>query len=571
MGRISQILVDAICQQAPPTSDELNEGLQQFAADLFDGTPMLEQLLDDGYDALHIKYILGHQFAMMFSDAMAEHEVFGEYFDIMVDVDNHYAADPDETTPVTGSYFSLWSLFDLRFGSDQETMGACLTDVLKAMQADPYVLRVMRSLSDSRMSIYQHQGSDGPCVRLRELVTGQELRCHSASGHPGQPGELWFVRLGPPLDESPDYHVTLNTPYVLTEATVDDWTAYLNKSLLGRSTGEPQNLHELLKFGKRRTTWHDFVVRAFQYADDHAVYLAGLPDVPSSLPNARCIEALQQWGTRPGTVLAQERVPLELTAVQLKALANLLPELRDIPVCKPRKLAVVKLMRLQLQRVEERVPGAISNLKGPPRKPYERLLQLAVSDRLLATGQAIYQIRVELDFADPEIWREIQTYDCTLEELHYLIQAAMGWGNEHLYEFVAAGVRYTVLPEDADSLASDCGDAEITFLSQVVLLSNRPFSFTYTYDFGDEWRHTITVQEVVPVSKKMKYPVCLDGSRACPPEDCGGIFSYGSLLETLADPASEDYDETAEWLSEFDPTVFDAKAATRAMRRVLNA
>jgi hypothetical protein len=569
MGRISQKLVDAMCRQTPPTDDELNEGLQQFAADLFNGTPMLEQLLEDGYDVLHIKYILGHQFAMMFSDAMMEHEEFGEYFDIIVDVENHYVADPDETSPVTGSYFSLWSLFDLRFGADQETMGACLTDVLKAMRADPYVLRVMRFLSDSRMSFYQHQGSDGPYVRLRELVTGQELRCHSASGHPGQPGELWFARLGPPLDEGRDYHVTLNTPYVLTKATVDDWTAYLNKSLLGCGAGEPRNLHELLKFGKRRTAWHDFVVRAFQSADDHAVYLAGLPDVPSSLPNARCIETLRERDTRPGTVLAQERVPLALTAVQLKALANLLPELRDMPECKPRKLASVKLMRLQLQRVEERVPGVLSELKGPQRKPYARLLELAVSDRLLATGQAVYQIRVELDYAHPGIWREIQTYDCTLDELHYLIQAAMGWGNEHPYDFVVGGVRYTLSQEELSSCSPDAGDAHFTYLSQVVLLNKRPFSFLYTYDFGDEWRHTITVQEVVPVSKEMRYPVCLDGSRACPPEDCGGIFSYGFLLETLGDPASDNYDETAEWLGEFDPDSFEAKAATRAMRRCM--
>ena len=128
-------------------------------------------------------------------------------------------------------------------------------------------------------------------------------------------------------------------------------------------------------------------------------------------------------------------------------------------------------------------------------------------------------------------------------------------------------MRYTVSPEELSASRQITADAEITFLSQVVLWRNRPFSFTYTYDFGDEWRHTITVQKVVPVSKKMKYPVCLDGSRACPPEDCGGIFSYGFLLETLANPASENYDETVEWLSEFDPAAFDAKAATRAMRR----
>jgi hypothetical protein len=569
MGRISQRLVNVLRRRSARRDQGLNAELQEFARGLFDAAPTVSNLLQDGYDPLHVKYILGHEFAIMFSDAMPEYKEFDEYFDLVVDAENHYVADPDETTPVTGSYFSLWSLFDLRFGADRETIGTCLLDLLTDIQADPTVLRLMRALSDSRMSVFQHQGSDGPYVRLRELVTGRELRCHSTSGRAGSPGELWFVRLGPPLDEAHDYYVTLSTPYVLTDATVDDWTAYLNKSLLTPEVGQPQNLHELLKFGKQPMSWHGFLVRAFQYADDHAVYLAGLPDVPSSLPNARSIDALQPNAVRPATELVQERVSLELTAVQLRALQDLLPEVRDVPVCKSHKPAAIGLLRLYLRRLEERVPLVLNKLNKTQRKPYERLLEAAESDRKLVTGQAVYELRIELDYTDPKVWRENQTYDCTFDALHNLIQAAMGWDCSHLYDFSAAGVMYSLFSEELEAITPNRADAETTFLSQAVLLGNRPFLFKYTYDFGDNWEHTITVQRIVAADEQVTYPVCLAGGGACPPEDCGGVDAYQDLLEALSDPDNDQHDDAVESLGRFDPTAFNAKTATRTMRRCL--
>jgi hypothetical protein len=548
--------------------DELNEELLAFSATMSDSAPMVKRLLSDGYDRLHVKYILGHEFVAMFSDAMTEHKEFDEYFDIVGDAAHHYQADADETTPVTGSYFSLWSLCDVRFGADQETMAGCVVDVLTALQAEAPMVRLVEALSHSRMGVYQCQDSDGTHAQLRELVTGQALRCHCTSGYAGRPGELWFVRLAPPLGKGCDYHVTLTTPYVLTEATIDDWTAYLNKSLLGSGIGEPQNLHELLKFGKCRTAWFDFVVRAFQRADDYAVYLAGLPDVPSSLPSARIIEALQASDLRPGTRLAQERVLLELTPPQRKALVSLLPELADVPDATSHKPAHVRLLRLHMQQLASRVPAVISQFKGSQRKPYERLLESATADQSLVTGQAVFQLRIQLDGADPDIWRDIQACDCTLDDLHLLIQAAMGWENEHPYAFAAGGRRYLAMPDSAHWDADEQWDTTATYLSQVVPISDRPVSFEYVYDFGDEWHHTVTVQRIVPADKKMKYPLCLAGSGACPPEDCGGIYTYNQLAFALRHPDSDDYDEALEWLGESaDHKAFDARAATRVMRR----
>ena len=82
---------------------------------------------------------------------------------------------------------------------------------------------------------------------------------------------------------------------------------------------------------------------------------------------------------------------------------------------------------------------------------------------------------------------------------------------------------------------------------------------TYVYDFGDNWEHTVTLEKIVPRKKGRQYPVCLKGKRACPPEDCGGVWGYKDLLEIISDPDHEEYDEMMEWLDEdFDPEAFDA-------------
>lgn len=80
----------------------------------------------------------------------------------------------------------------------------------------------------------------------------------------------------------------------------------------------------------------------------------------------------------------------------------------------------------------------------------------------------------------------------------------------------------------------------------------------YEYDFGDGWEHTIEVQKIYEPEPGVKYPVCLAGKKACPPEDCGGIWGYYDLLNAIADPKHEMHAEMVEWLGDsFNPDAFD--------------
>lgn len=93
---------------------------------------------------------------------------------------------------------------------------------------------------------------------------------------------------------------------------------------------------------------------------------------------------------------------------------------------------------------------------------------------------------------------------------------------------------------------------------------------SYTYDFGDDWEHDILVEGITDAEAGIPYPRCLMGRRACPPEDCGGIWGYEYLSEILADPGHEEHDERLEWLGldtadQFDPAAFDLAEVNSAL------
>ncbi|MBI3971441.1 MAG: plasmid pRiA4b ORF-3 family protein [Chloroflexi bacterium] len=169
---------------------------------------------------------------------------------------------------------------------------------------------------------------------------------------------------------------------------------------------------------------------------------------------------------------------------------------------------------------------------------------------------SIWQLKITLIGIRPPIWRRVQVPSTvTLDKLHLVIQAAMGWDNYHLYSFSIGGEEYGE-PDPELNLRS-AGRARLDRM-----VGGEKARFRYTYDFGDDWEHDILVEKVLPPVSGVRYPICITGRRACPPEDCGGIWGYEELLEILQDPQHEEYEERLEWLGgEFDPEAFDLEEA----------
>ncbi len=181
----------------------------------------------------------------------------------------------------------------------------------------------------------------------------------------------------------------------------------------------------------------------------------------------------------------------------------------------------------------------------------------------------IYQIKVKLRDIRPPIWRRIQVHDnITLHKLHEILQVVMGWENYHLHEFESDGQRYG-LPQDKFSDPLDFYDKTINErkvkLSEVIHAEK--VKFLYTYDFGDNWEHELLVEKIIEAEKGKRYPICVTGKRACPPEDCGGPWGYYDLLEALEHPDDPESRELLEWAGEFDPEEFDLDEINSCLKK----
>jgi hypothetical protein len=143
----------------------------------------------------------------------------------------------------------------------------------------------------------------------------------------------------------------------------------------------------------------------------------------------------------------------------------------------------------------------------------------------------------------------------TLGQLNEAIQAAMGWCGYHLHAFDVDGRQYGD-PRAVDDVAND---ARLTVGG---LLTSGVTRFGYTYDFGDDWEHAILIEARPPSAEGRAYPACVAGKRACPPDDCGGIWGYQDLL-TARGPTHPRYDEWTDLGGDedFDPDAFSVEAA----------
>lgn len=166
-------------------------------------------------------------------------------------------------------------------------------------------------------------------------------------------------------------------------------------------------------------------------------------------------------------------------------------------------------------------------------------------------------LRIALRWVAPEVWRVVVVPETiTLNHLHHVIQAAMGWSGGHLHEFIIGGRHYgTPDPDgwDRSAVTSEKGVALLKVLG-------RGKRLTYLYDFGDGWEHTVAVgRRVPPPPTQKRAPVlCLAGENACPPEDVGGPPGYEEFLLAIADPTHEEHEHMLEWCGgEFDPTRCD--------------
>jgi hypothetical protein len=177
------------------------------------------------------------------------------------------------------------------------------------------------------------------------------------------------------------------------------------------------------------------------------------------------------------------------------------------------------------------------------------------------------RLRIQLNGVDPVVWRQLLVPGkVRLAKLGQMLLAAMGWNNSHLHAFRVGDTSYGMQDDDDD----DFPDDEIDEQSVTVLQALREHqTFTFDYDFGDGWEHDVVIEELIHSDTGLKFAVCLDGERACPPDDVGGPGGYVNFLEAIADDDHEEHDDFLEWVGgSFDPAEFDVANANALLQKL---
>jgi hypothetical protein len=177
----------------------------------------------------------------------------------------------------------------------------------------------------------------------------------------------------------------------------------------------------------------------------------------------------------------------------------------------------------------------------------------------------VYQFKIILEDVKPKIWRRIQVPEkYSFWDLHVAIQDAMGWTDSHLHQFNITNPKdeqqiYIGIPDD-EAFAGELPPTIEGWNERIrdYFFEKRHNQCHYEYDFGDGWTHVIKLEKILPAIQKFKYPVCVAGERACPPEDCGGVGGYENFLEIINDPEHEEYQSMLGWVGgKFDSEKFD--------------
>ena len=235
-----------------------------------------------GFHPAHALYVYVQNQVSVLAEQLTALPMTAKLADRIEAAQDDYMPGGPPMSPLTTSYFTCWASFDAAVGQHRETLGTCVLAVGKSLGMDPSFLALVQGMQDSCMRVYVHEGcnADGT-TDLRDLVSGARVPCIAPSGWRGARGEVWLARVLPPPVGAVEVSVVFTTPYVLRGAREQDWAAYLDRAL-GAAKGDASKTTAALKYS---IDWSEYIFAGYAGHVTEAIFLEGLPDVPTSLPH----------------------------------------------------------------------------------------------------------------------------------------------------------------------------------------------------------------------------------------------------------------------------------------------
>jgi hypothetical protein len=270
--------------------------LKNFAAGLRTAEELQKQVASkerlNEFHPAHAAYVYAQNQVSVMSEQLTALKEMAPFVAIISKAEDLYSPSAPPMSPLTTSYFTCWAFFDACAGPANETIGTITLEVGTAFGMHADLLHLIRSMQDSRMGLYSHEGTEGDLVILKDVVTSNVLRAISPAGYRGTRGELWYVRVLPPPIPGHFEHVVFTTPYVVLHPELHDWLGYFRRAFGQNQPPHIEDYQRHMKYGPTRAYWNDFVFEGYVNHRADVIFLAGLPDIPESRPHSQ----VNGWG-----------------------------------------------------------------------------------------------------------------------------------------------------------------------------------------------------------------------------------------------------------------------------------
>ncbi len=254
-----------------------------------EGKECAEKMINTNHDPCYAEYVVGQNIASFIAEEICLLKEAKGFVRTVSQAEDDYKPCGPPISPLTLSYFTMWSMFDVLFGSSRETIGSCILCILPKLDLPSGILNTMKLMHLSRMGFYVHCGIEGKAVLLQEIHTGETVKCLVPSGYIGIRGQIWFVRVMEPPLASCLRHVVMGTPYVIRGFPAYEYADYLDREIKRLEQRKPPGMkdsyHHLMKYGLNPNHWNEYIFCAYSNYQHDAVFLHGVPDLPKSMPH----------------------------------------------------------------------------------------------------------------------------------------------------------------------------------------------------------------------------------------------------------------------------------------------
>jgi len=239
------------------------------------------------HDPLHAVHITMQNLMSVFAEQVSAEPELDEYCEHIEKLEDVLLPGYPPVSPITNSYFTMWTFYDFGFGKPKETIGNILLQVAEPLGFPDNWIPILKIQMNSHMGIYEHCGFEDDKILLQDIITGNQCKCICPSGYSGNQGELWFTRLVSSPHSILDYAVAFTTPYVLQNHGKAEWLKFFARNRIKSNDKNLERKYKaFMKQGNSLRYWHNYILDAYNGYKQDVIFLTGIPDRKDTLPHS---------------------------------------------------------------------------------------------------------------------------------------------------------------------------------------------------------------------------------------------------------------------------------------------